>query len=163
MRGRAFHLMHPSTWPPPAPVGSAPAVSTPNTRPPPSMATLSWTPRCLSPPHRCCSKGSWLVWPAIWGSGPGAEVVGASGRQPGPLGGGTSVRAELAAYGLERGRRARPGRLVARKTRRWPEPASSQSRQFQEASPILYHCLAACHCSEDDQHKQTQGSQKRQG
>jgi hypothetical protein len=87
----------PLAFPPPTPVGSAPAVSTPNTTPTPGMVTVSWTPRCSSPPHRCCSKGSWLVWPAVWGSGFGAEVVGASGRQPGPLGGGTSVRGELAA------------------------------------------------------------------
>ena len=42
-------------------------------------------------------KSSWLVWAAVWGSGFGAQVVGASGRQPGPLGCGTSVRAELSA------------------------------------------------------------------
>src|SRR6266700_7766116 len=38
---------------------------------------------------------SLLVWATVWD--PGAEVVGASGRKPGPLGGGTLVRAELVA------------------------------------------------------------------
>src|SRR5258708_21183270 len=98
-RSRVSPHSLPLAFPPPAPVRSAPAVSTPNTTPTPTMATMSWTPRCVSPPHRCCSKGSWLVWAAVWGSGFGAEVVGASGRQPGPLGGGTSVRAELATFG----------------------------------------------------------------
>src|SRR5215831_10468127 len=36
-----------------------------------------------------------LVWAAVWGGGPGAEVVGVSGCQPGPLGDGPSLRAEL--------------------------------------------------------------------
>src|SRR5215468_7123479 len=42
-----------------------------------------------------------LVLAKVGGSsgGPGAQVVGASGRQPGPLGCGTSVRAELATFG----------------------------------------------------------------
>src|SRR5260221_9022033 len=34
-----------------------------------------------------------LVLAAVWGGGPGAEVIGASGRKPRPLGGGTSVGA----------------------------------------------------------------------
>src|SRR5947209_8288165 len=42
-----------------------------------------------------------LVLAKVGGSGasPGAKVVGASGGQPGPLGCGTSVRAELATFG----------------------------------------------------------------
>ncbi len=38
-----------------------------------------------------------LVLAAVGGGGPGAQVVGASGRQSGPLGDGTSVGAELVA------------------------------------------------------------------
>ena len=44
-------------------------------------------------------RGSWLVWATVWGSGWGAQVVGASSGKPGPLGGGTSVRAKLSAFG----------------------------------------------------------------
>jgi len=40
--------------------------------------------------------GSRLVWAAVWGSdgSPGAQVVGASSRQPGPLGDGASTYTE---------------------------------------------------------------------
>jgi hypothetical protein len=53
-----------------------------------------------------------LVWPAVWGSGFGAEVVGASGRQPGPLGCGTSVRAELFAASASPPLRPASGRVL---------------------------------------------------
>src|SRR5712692_2289127 len=125
----------PLAFPPPTPVGSAPAVSTLNTTPTPGMVTVSWTPRCVSPPHRCCSKGSWLVWPAVWGSGFGAEVVGASGRQPGPLGGGTSVRGELAAPASPPLRPAL-GRVL-------PELLPAVGGQIQESVRRCHHFIAA--------------------
>src|SRR6266536_405842 len=43
------------------------------------------------------SERSRLVLAAVGGGGPGAQVVGASGRQPRPLGDGTSVSPELVA------------------------------------------------------------------
>src|SRR2546421_5502783 len=54
-----------------------------------------------SPHDAALIERSRLVLAAVWGSGggPRAKGVGASGRQPGPLGGGTSVRGEMAPLG----------------------------------------------------------------
>src|SRR5258708_2771819 len=134
-RSRVSPHSLPLAFPPPAPVGSAPAVSTLNTTPTPGMVTVSWTPRCSSPPHRCCSKGSWLVWPAVWGSGFGAEVVGASGGKPGPLGGRAAVQPHLVTFGIPPLRPAL-GRVL-------PELLPAVGGQIQESVRRCHHFIAA--------------------
>jgi len=66
---------------------------------------------------RACHGSFWQQCGAV-AVAPVLRLVGASNRKLRPLGGGTSVRGELATSGLDSSRRAYPGRLVARKTRR---------------------------------------------